>query len=193
VGSLPYLTTIQPHQPAPRHQDPLTRLTHSKRNNASPITPLPPRHPTRPRSVWITNERDFPYPRAGKARTASKPALAALLHPRTRFIPIKSEQHALLSLQRARHGYVCERTALVNRTRGLLAEFGGTLPKSVDRLRKLAPRGATPCMQYDKWIRRTSRCSRRHLRRRPSSSPTTPRQEQRQRRRGDLLHVRTKG
>ncbi len=32
MNSLPYLTTIQPHQPAPRHQDRLTRLSHSKRN-----------------------------------------------------------------------------------------------------------------------------------------------------------------
>jgi transposase len=59
------------------------------------------------------------------------------------FVPIKTvEQQALLSLQRARQGYVCERTALVNRIRGLLAEFGITLPKSVDRLRKLGPAAA---------------------------------------------------
>jgi transposase len=48
----------------------------------------------------------------------------------------------LLSLQRARHGYVCERTALVNRIRGLVAEFGVTLPRNIDRLRKLGPAAA---------------------------------------------------
>src|SRR4029450_6889039 len=43
VNSLPYLTTIQPHQPPPRHQDRLPRLTHSTRkqpliHHAAPTT-----------------------------------------------------------------------------------------------------------------------------------------------------------
>jgi transposase len=82
-----------------------------------------------------------PYRTSSKNdRNDARAIVDALLHPRTRFVPIKTvEQQALLSLQRARHGYVCERTALVNRIRGLLAEFGVTLPKSVDRLRKLGP------------------------------------------------------
>lgn len=54
-------------------------------------------------------------------------------------MPVKSlEQQALLSLQRARHGFVCERTALANRIRGLLAEFGVTLPRGIEQLKKLA-------------------------------------------------------
>lgn len=85
-----------------------------------------------------------PHRTSGKNdRNDARAIVDALLHPRTRFVPIKTlEQQALLSLQRARHGYVCERTALVNRIRGLLAEFGITLPKSVDRLRKLGPAAA---------------------------------------------------
>lgn len=80
-----------------------------------------------------------PHRTSGKNdRNDARAIVDALLHPRTRFVPIKSlEQQALLSLQRVRHGFVCERTALVNRIRGLLAEFGVTLPKGVERLRKL--------------------------------------------------------
>lgn len=85
-----------------------------------------------------------PHRTSGKNdRNDARAIVDALLHPRTRFVPVKSvEQQALLSLQRARYGYVCERTALVNRIRGLLAEFGVTLPKSVDRLRQLGPAAA---------------------------------------------------
>jgi transposase len=85
-----------------------------------------------------------PYRTSGKNdRNDARAIVDALLHPRTRFVPVTTlEQQALLSLLRARHGYVCERTALVNRIRGLLAEFGVTLPRSVDRLRKLGTAAA---------------------------------------------------
>lgn len=54
----------------------------------------------------------------------------ALLHPTTRFVPVKTlEQQAVLSLHRLREGFVESRTALVNRLRGLLAEFGVVVPK----------------------------------------------------------------
>jgi transposase len=54
----------------------------------------------------------------------------ALLHYTTRFVPVKTlEQQAVLTLHRIREGYVQSRTALVNRLRGLLAEFGAVLPK----------------------------------------------------------------
>jgi transposase len=46
-----------------------------------------------------------------------------------RFVPVKStEQQAVLALHRVRHGFVVERTALINRLRGLMAEFGVVLP-----------------------------------------------------------------
>src|SRR5919106_6363372 len=85
-----------------------------------------------------------PHRTSGKNdRNDARAIVDALLHPRTRFVPIKSlEQQALFSLQRARHGFVCERTALVNRIRGLLAEFGVTLPKRIEQLRKLGPAAA---------------------------------------------------
>jgi transposase len=57
-----------------------------------------------------------------------------------RFVPIKTvEQQAILSWHRARTGYNDERTALINRLRGLLAEFGITIAQSSDRLLKALP------------------------------------------------------
>jgi hypothetical protein len=49
----------------------------------------------------------------------------AVSRPHMRFIPIKTpEQQAVLCLHRVRQGFIEERTATVNRLRGLLAEFG---------------------------------------------------------------------
>ena len=46
-----------------------------------------------------------------------------------RFVPVKSvEQQALLAMHRVRQGFVVERTATINRLRGLLTEFGVVLP-----------------------------------------------------------------
>ena len=42
-----------------------------------------------------------------------------------RFVPIKTEdQQVRLMVHRARQGFVTERTACINRIRGLLSEFG---------------------------------------------------------------------
>ncbi|HEY7759089.1 MAG TPA: transposase, partial [Burkholderiales bacterium] len=56
-----------------------------------------------------------PHRTSGKNdRNDARAIVDALIHPRTRFVPVKSEeQQALLSLQRARSGFVEERTALV--------------------------------------------------------------------------------
>jgi transposase len=54
-----------------------------------------------------------------------------------RFVPVKSPaQQSVLVLHRMRTGYVEERTALVNRLRGLLAEFGVFVPQGIGQLRK---------------------------------------------------------
>lgn len=51
-----------------------------------------------------------------------------------RFVEIKSEdQQALLSLHRTRDLAVRQRTQLINMLRGLLAEFGITIPKGIGR------------------------------------------------------------
>jgi transposase len=56
-----------------------------------------------------------------------------------RFVPVKSaEQQAILSLHRVRQGFIEERTATVNRIRGLLAEFGLVLPQRAEQVRRAA-------------------------------------------------------
>ena len=49
----------------------------------------------------------------------------AASRPSMRFVPVKSvEQQSMVALHRLREGYKEERTACINRIRGLLAEFG---------------------------------------------------------------------
>lgn len=61
----------------------------------------------------------------------------AVGRPHMRFVPIKSiEQQAVLTVHRARQLLVAERTALVNQTRGLLAEYGLIVPVGVGALRR---------------------------------------------------------
>jgi transposase len=60
----------------------------------------------------------------------------AVSRPNMRFVPIKTvEQQAVLTLHRVRQGFVVERTATINRARGLLAEFGIVLPQSSKSVR----------------------------------------------------------
>ncbi|MGF6439586.1 IS110 family transposase [Paraburkholderia youngii] len=57
--------------------------------------------------------------------------------PNMRFVPVKSPaQQSVLVLHRMRTGFVEERTALVNRLRRLLGEFGVFLPQGINQLRK---------------------------------------------------------
>ena len=65
----------------------------------------------------------------------------ALVQPEMRFVSVKSvEQQAMLAWHRMRSGYNEERTALINRTRGLLAEFGLWLGRSSAALLRALPR-----------------------------------------------------
>jgi transposase len=67
----------------------------------------------------------------------------AVMRPNMRFVPVKSaEQQALLALHRVRQGFVVERTALINRLRGLMSEFGVVLPLGSVTVRRLAARAA---------------------------------------------------
>lgn len=62
----------------------------------------------------------------------------AASRPSMRFIPVKSiGQQSLLSIHRLREGYKEERTAGINRIRGLLAEFGLVFPQSPKALREV--------------------------------------------------------
>jgi transposase len=67
-----------------------------------------------------------PYRKAGKNDFNDAEAICeAVARPNMRFVPVKRiEQQAVLTLHRARQGFVEERTALINRIRGLAAEFG---------------------------------------------------------------------
>ncbi|HZW25802.1 MAG TPA: IS110 family transposase [Gallionella sp.] len=73
----------------------------------------------------------------GKNDAADAAAICeAVTRPNMRFVPVKDEhQQAILTLHRTRQGFVEERTALYNRLRGLIAEFGIVLPQKIERLR----------------------------------------------------------
>jgi len=67
----------------------------------------------------------------------------AVGRPSMRFVPVKSlEQQALLAMHRVRQGFVVERTAVVNRLRGLLSEFGVVLPLRSVTVRRQAAAAA---------------------------------------------------
>lgn len=58
----------------------------------------------------------------------------AASRPQMRFVPAKTpEQQAWLVVHRLREGYMKDRTAWMNRARGILFEFGVALPVSADR------------------------------------------------------------
>lgn len=67
-----------------------------------------------------------PYRKSGKNDGNDAEAICeAVTRPNMRFVPVKSvEQQALLALHRVRQGLVVERTAIINRLRGLMTEFG---------------------------------------------------------------------
>lgn len=60
----------------------------------------------------------------------------AASRPHMRFVPVKSiEQQSMLSIHRLREGFKEDRTACINRIRGILAEFGLVFPKKAANLR----------------------------------------------------------
>ncbi len=85
-----------------------------------------------------------PYRRNGKNDGNDAEAICeAVSRPRMRFVPVKSEeQQALLSLHRVRQGFIEERTATINRIRGLLAEFGIVIAQRAPGLRREALQAA---------------------------------------------------
>jgi transposase len=64
----------------------------------------------------------------------------AAARPSMRFVPIKNtQQQAVLTVHRLREGYKEERTACINRIRGLLAEFGLIVAQTPELLRRQLP------------------------------------------------------
>jgi len=76
----------------------------------------------------------------GKNDAADAAAICeAVSRPTMRFVPIKSlDQQAQLMVHRARQGFVEQRTATLNRIRGLLSEFGIVLPLKAAVVRREA-------------------------------------------------------
>jgi len=85
-----------------------------------------------------------PYRMEGKSGKNDATDAAAICEaasrPNMRYVPIKScEQQGLMSLHRVREGFKEERTACINRIRGVLGEFGLVFGKSPKTLRSVLP------------------------------------------------------
>jgi transposase len=76
----------------------------------------------------------------GKNDAADAAAICeAVTRPSMRFVPPKSEQQQCeVLVHRARQGFVAQRTATINRIRGLLSEFGIVLPLKAATVRQQA-------------------------------------------------------
>jgi transposase len=73
-------------------------------------------------------------------RNDAQAILITALQPDMRFVSVKSlEQQSILAVHRMREGWKSERTALINRVRGLLAEFGIWLGRSPQTLTRRLP------------------------------------------------------
>lgn len=74
-----------------------------------------------------------PYVKSNKNDANDAQAICeAVSRPSMRFVAVKTvEQQAVLSLHRAREGFVKQRSATANQIRGLLAEFGLVLPQGI--------------------------------------------------------------
>lgn len=83
-----------------------------------------------------------PYVKTNKHDAADAEALCeAVSRPSMRFVAVKTPaQQAVLSLHRARQGFVKARTATANQLRGLAFEFGITLPQGIAHLSKVGER-----------------------------------------------------
>src|SRR6266568_4633182 len=83
----------------------------------------------------------MPYRKSGKNDGNDAEAICeAVARPNMRFVPVKSlEQQSDLTLHRVRQGFVEERTATLNRLRGLLAEFGHVLPLRASEVHRRVP------------------------------------------------------
>jgi transposase len=94
------------------------------------------------REVRLINPRFVkPFVKGSKNDAVDAEAIfEAAMRPTMRFVPVKStDQQDLQSLHRARDRLICQRTALINHTRGLLAEYGIVLPQGPGRFTAQAP------------------------------------------------------
>jgi len=82
-----------------------------------------------------------PYVKTNKNDMADAEAICeAVSRPNMRFVAMKTvEQQAILSVHRARQGFVKARTAQGNQIRGLLSEFGIIIPQGIRSIMKQIP------------------------------------------------------
>lgn len=82
-----------------------------------------------------------PYVKTNKNDMADAEAICeAVGRPNMRFVATKTvEQQAILSVHRARQGFVKARTAQGNQIRGLLSEFGIVIPQGIRSITKQVP------------------------------------------------------
>jgi len=82
-----------------------------------------------------------PYVKTNKNDIADAEAICeAVTRPNMRYVPVKTvEQQAILSVHRARTGFVKARTAQGNQIRGLLSEFGIVISQGIHSIVKRIP------------------------------------------------------
>jgi transposase len=82
-----------------------------------------------------------PYVKSNKNDARDAEAICeALSRPHMRFVLVKTlAQQAVLSLHRARQGFIKARTAQANQLRGLLGEFGIAIPQGIRQLSTHVP------------------------------------------------------
>jgi len=82
-----------------------------------------------------------PYVKTNKNDAADAEAICeAVTRPTMRFVALKNgEQQAILSLHRARQGFVKARTAQANQIRGLLSEYGIVMAQGMSHIAKRLP------------------------------------------------------
>ncbi len=82
-----------------------------------------------------------PFVKRNKNDAADAEAICeAMMRPNMPAVPIKNaEQQAILSVHRARQGFIKARTAQANQIRGLLAEYGLIIPQGISHIPKQVP------------------------------------------------------
>ena len=82
-----------------------------------------------------------PFVKRNKNDAADAEAICeAVVRPNMPAVPIKNaSQQAILSVHRARQGFVKARTAQANQIRGLLAEYGIAIPQGIGHIAKRIP------------------------------------------------------
>jgi transposase len=121
-------------------------------------------HGHTPRLMAAEFVKAFRKSRAAKNdRNDAEAVLTAVRQPNMRFVAVKSvEQQACLSWHRMRQGWSEERTALINRLRGLLGEFGVWRGRSAELFTR-----ALPALEQDEalplMVRRLLSDARPHL------------------------------